>query len=94
MGYERRSMLDKMIFAVDELTGFIVACTLVRPNKSLSEVDPKSVRKKLKDKSFARSVVREDIWKGIEELGVDIEAQVSFVVAALKPVAAQIGVNP
>jgi putative nucleotidyltransferase with HDIG domain len=93
-GYERRSMLDKMIFAVDELTGFIIACTLVRPNKSLSEVDPKSVRKKLKDKSFARSVVREDIWKGIEELGVDIDAHVSFVVEALKPLAAQIGVNP
>jgi putative nucleotidyltransferase with HDIG domain len=93
-GYERRSMLDKMIFAVDELTGFIVACTLVRPNKSLSEVDPKSVRKKLKDKSFARSVVREDIWKSIEELGVAIDAHVSFVVEALKPVAAQIGVNP
>jgi putative nucleotidyltransferase with HDIG domain len=93
-GYERRSVLDKMIFAVDELTGFIIACTLVRPNKSLSEVDPKSVRKKLKDKSFARSVVREDIWKGIEELGVDIDAHVSFVVEALKPLAAQIGVNP
>ena len=94
MGYERRSMLDKMIFAVDELTGFIVACTLVRPNKSLSEVDPKSVRKKLKDKSFARSVIREDIWKGIEELGVDSDAHMSFVVEALKPLAAQIGVNP
>ncbi len=93
-GYERRSMLDKMIFAVDELTGFIVACTLVRPNKSLSEVDPKSVRKKLKDKSFARSVVREDIWKGIEEVGVDIDVHMSFVVEALKPLAAQIGVNP
>ena len=93
-GYERRSMLDKMIFAVDELTGFIVACTLVRPNKSLSEVDPKSVRKKLKDKSFARSVIREDIWKGIEELGVDSDAHMSFVVEALKPLAAQIGVNP
>jgi predicted hydrolase (HD superfamily) len=66
----------------------------VRPNKSLSEVDPKSVRKKLKDKSFARSVVREDIWKGIEEVGVDIDVHMSFVVEALKPLAAQIGVNP
>ena len=62
-GYERRSAMDKMIFAVDELTGFVIACTLVRPTKSLSELDAKSVRKKLKDKSFARSVIRDDIWK-------------------------------
>lgn len=93
-GYERRSLLDKMIFAVDELTGFVIACTLVRPNKSLSEVEPSSVRKKLKDKSFARSVIREDIWKGMAELGVDFDAHVRFVVDALKPVATQIGVNP
>ena len=93
-GYERRSLLDKVIFAVDELTGFIIACTLVRPNKSLSEVEPNSVRRKLKDKSFARSVIREDIWKGIEELGVAFDEHVRFVVDALKPVAAQIGVNP
>lgn len=93
-GYERRSMLDKMIFAVDELTGFMIACTLVRPNKSLSEIEPSSVRKKLKDKGFARSVIREDIWKGIEELDVDFEDHVHFVVEALKPVATQIGINP
>ena len=93
-GCERRSLLDKMIFAVDELTGFVIACTLVRPTKSLSEVEPNSVRKKLKDRSFARSVVREDIWKGIEELGVDFDEHIRFVVDALKPVATEIGVNP
>jgi putative nucleotidyltransferase with HDIG domain len=92
-GYERRSMLDKMIFAVDELTGFIIACTLVRPNKSLSEVEPGGVRKKLKDKLFARSVIRDDIWKGLEELGANFDEHVRFVVDALKPVATQIGVN-
>ncbi len=93
-GCERRSPMDKMIFAVDELTGFVIACTLVRPNKSLSEVESGSVRKKLKDKSFARSVVREDIWKGIAELGVDFDAHVRFVVDALKPVATDVGINP
>lgn len=93
-GYERRSMMDKMIFAVDELTGFVIACTLVKPNKSLAEVEPKSVRKKLKDKSFARAVLREDIYKGVEELGVDLDEHVAFVVDALKPIATQIGLHP
>jgi putative nucleotidyltransferase with HDIG domain len=93
-GYERRSLMDKMIFAVDELSGFVTACALVRPNKSLSELEPANVRKKLKDKSFARSVIREDIWSGIDELGVDFDEHVRFVVEALKPVADQIGLNP
>src|SRR5919197_6725830 len=64
-GYERRSMMDKMIFAVDELTGFVIACALVQPDKSLSAVKTSSVRKKLKDKAFARAVLRDDIWKGM-----------------------------
>ncbi len=93
-GYERRSLMDKMIFAVDELTGFVIACTLVRPNHSLSELDAGKVRKKLKDKSFARSVIRDDIWNGIEQLNVDFEEHVDFVVDALKPLAPQIGLNP
>ncbi len=93
-GYERRSTMDKMIFAVDELTGFIIACTLVKPTKSLSEVDPRSVRKKLKDKAFARAVLREDIYNGAEQLGVDLDEHIAFVVDALKPVADQIGLNP
>ena len=93
-GYERRSMMDKMIFAVDELTGFVIACALVQPTKSLSEVKTSSVWKKLKDKAFARNVIREDIWKGMEELGVDFDQHVQFVIDALKPVARDIGLNP
>ena len=85
--------MDKMIFAVDELSGFVTACALVRPNKSLSELEAASVRKKLKDKSFARTVIREDIWAGVDELGVDFDEHVRFVVEALKPVADQIGLN-
>jgi predicted hydrolase (HD superfamily) len=83
-----------MIFGVDELTGFVIACTLVRPTKSLSELDARSVRKKLKDKSFARSVIRDDIWNGAEQLGVDFDEHVGFVIDALKPLAAEIGLNP
>jgi putative nucleotidyltransferase with HDIG domain len=93
-GYERRSMMDKMIFAVDELTGFVIACALVQPNKSLTEVKTSSVRKKLKDKAFARTVLREDIWKGMEELQADFDQHVNFVISALKPIAPEIGLNP
>jgi putative nucleotidyltransferase with HDIG domain len=94
VGNERKSLMDKAIFAFDELTGFIVACTLVKPSKSLSEIEPKSVRKKLKDKSFARGVIREDIYKGSEQLGLDLDEMILFVAQALKPVAAEIGLNP
>lgn len=86
--------MDKAIFALDELTGFIMACTLVKPTKSLSEIEPKSVRKKLKDKAFARSVHREDIYKGMEQLGADLDEMIVFVAGALKPVATEIGLNP
>lgn len=91
---ERKALVDKAIFALDELTGFIVACTLVKPSKSLSEIDPKSVRKKLKDKAFARSVLREDIYKGAEQIGANLDDLILFVADALKPVATQIGLNP
>jgi putative nucleotidyltransferase with HDIG domain len=94
LGLERKNLADKAIFALDELTGFIVACTLVKPTKSLSEIEPKSVRKKLKDKSFARSVVRDDIYKGAEQLGMELDELIVFVASALKPVALQIGLNP
>ena len=93
-GYLRHTMMDKMIFAVDELTGFVIACALVQPNKSLSEIKISSVRKKLKDKAFARSVLREDIAKGMQELGADFEDHVQFVIDALKPVAHEIGIQP
>ncbi len=94
VGNERRSLLDKAIFALDELTGFIVACTLVKPSKSVSEIEAKSVRKKMKDKAFARSVNREDIYKGAEQLGIDLDELITFVAQALKPVASDIGIQP
>lgn len=94
VGNERRSLLDKAIFALDELTGFIVACTLVKPSRSVSEIEAKSVRKKLKDKAFARSVNREDIYKGAQELGMDLNDLIPFVAQALKPVATEIGIEP
>ena len=90
-GVPRESLLDKTLFAVDELCGFITAVTLVRPSKKLEEVKVKSVKKKLKDKSFARQVNREEIRKGAEELGVDLDEHIAFVIEALKPVAQDLG---
>ena len=94
LGLERKALVDKAIYALDELTGFIIACTLVKPSKSLSEIDPKSVHKKLKDKAFARSVDRTYVYKGAEQLGAELDELIIFVAGALKPVAAAIGVNP
>jgi putative nucleotidyltransferase with HDIG domain len=90
---EYRSNLDRAILAFDELTGFVTAVALVKPNKSLSSVDPASVRKKLKDKAFARSVIREDIFLGAEKLGADLDDNIRLVVEGLKPVAGEIGLN-
>ena len=94
LNVERKTLVDKAIFALDELTGFIMACALVKPTRSLSEIEAKSVRKKLKDKAFARSVHREDIYKGVEQLGADLDELIVFVASALKPVAQEIGLNP
>ena len=88
----RDTMMAKALFACDELCGFLVACALVQPGKSLAEVKPASVKKKLKDKAFARSVNREDIYQGVEELGVDLEEHIAFVREALLEVAETIGV--
>ena len=88
---ERKSLMDKAIFAVDELTGLITAVALVKPSKSLAEVDSPSVRKKMKDKAFARSVNRDDIVKGAAALGVDLDEHVAFVIEAMKPVAGELG---
>jgi len=82
-GVARETQMAKVLFAVDELCGFLVACALVRPDKSLKEVKVKSVKKKLKDKAFARGVSREDIQVGLEELGIDLETHVEFLVDAL-----------
>jgi putative nucleotidyltransferase with HDIG domain len=91
LGLERRSLMDKAIYAVDELTGLITAVALVKPSKSLAEVDAPSVRKKMKDKAFARSVNRDDIVRGAGALGVDLEEHIAFVIEAMKPAAGALG---
>jgi len=87
----RESLMEKTLFAVDELCGFITAVTLVRPSKNIADVKPKSVVKKLKDKAFARSVSREDIQKGFEELGMERSVFIQEVLDALKPAAGELG---
>lgn len=82
-GVERKTLLAKTLFAVDELSGLITACALVRPN-GLEDLEAKSVKKKMKDKSFAATVNREDIKNGAEELGVDLDTHITFVIQALK----------
>jgi len=90
-GLERKSRLDKTLNAVDELTGFISAVALVRPSKKLDEVEVSSVKKKMKDKAFARAVSREDMLKGAEALGIPFDEHVRFVIEAMKPVAEELG---
>src|SRR5258705_146324 len=93
-GVPRDTPMARALFATDELCGFLVACALVRPSRSLDDMEVASVKKKLKDKAFARSVNRDDIRQGIEELGVDMDQHVRFVIDALRPVQKQIGLNP
>jgi putative nucleotidyltransferase with HDIG domain len=93
VGLPRKSILDKTLFAVDELTGFITAVALVKPNKSLFEVDVPSVRKKLKDKAFARSVRREDIIKGAEELGVPLDELIEETIKGIQTAADELGLR-
>jgi putative nucleotidyltransferase with HDIG domain len=90
-GVKRESLLDKALFAVDELTGLLVAAALVQPNKTLAEVKVSSVRKKMKDKSFARGVNREDLVRGAAELGVELDEHIGFVLAAMQGIAPQLG---
>ncbi len=90
-GTERQSLMEKSLFAVDELCGFITAVTLVRPDRAVANVPVKSVKKKLKDKGFARSVNRDDIRQGIDELGVEGDQHIAFVIAAMAEVADSIG---
>ena len=92
-GVTRESLMEKALFAVDELSGFVIAVALVRPSKSLAETDTRSVRKKMRDKGFARSVNRDDIIQGADELGVDLEQHIEFAIEALKPVAAELGLK-
>jgi len=90
-GVSRDSKLAKTLFACDELAGFITATALVKPNKSLAEVDAKSIRKRMKDKAFARSVSREDITNGAVDLGVDLDEHITFCIEAMKSISPQIG---
>lgn len=89
-GVARQSRLEHALFACDELAGFITAVALVKPGKSLGEVDARSVRKKMKDKAFARSVNREDITKGAQELGVELEEHIAFCIEAMKGIAGEL----
>ncbi len=84
-GVPRDTAMARALFAVDELSGFLVACALVRPSKSLADLQVSSVKKKLKDKAFARGVSREDIQRGAEELGVTLDDHIGFVLSALRP---------
>jgi predicted hydrolase (HD superfamily) len=93
-GVPRETLMAKTLYAVDELCGFITAVTLVRPTKSIGDVKLKSVKKKLKDKSFAAKVNRDEIRKGPEELGEDFDGHVTFVVQSLSGVAESLGLNP
>ncbi len=90
-GVARETTMEKALFACDELAGFITATALVKPGKSLAEVEAKSVRKKMKDKAFARSVNRDDITKGAQELGVELEEHIAFCIEAMRAVAAELG---
>ena len=90
-GVKRESKMEKTLYACDEIAGFITASALVKPNKSLAEVEAKSVRKKMKDKAFARSVNRDDIINGAADLGVDLEEHIAFCIEAMKSIAGELG---
>jgi predicted hydrolase (HD superfamily) len=90
-GVARESLLEKTLFACDELAGFIGAVALVKPTKSVAEVDARSVRKKMKDKAFARSVSREDIIHGAAAMGVDLDEHIAFCIEAMRARAGELG---
>lgn len=92
-GVPRDTPMARALFAVDELCGFLVACALVRPSRSLMDLEVASVRKKLKDKGFARGVSREDVLQGAAELGVPLEELIAFVLEALRPVERDLGLG-
>ena len=89
----RQSALEHTLFACDELAGFLTACALVKPGKSIHEVETASVKKKLKDKAFARGVNRQDVTTGAEELGIPLEDHISFCIAAMRSVAPSLGLG-
>ncbi len=92
-GVPRTSPMARALFGVDELSGFLVACALVRPSRSLADLEPASVRKKLKDKAFARGVSREDVYQGAEELGMPLDELISVLLEALRPEERRLGLG-
>ncbi len=92
-GTPRTTDLARVLFAVDELAGFVVACALVRPSRSLADLEVSSVRKKLKDKGFARGVSRDDVRNGAEQLGLPLEELIEGVIAALRPHERELGLG-
>lgn len=92
-GVMRGTLMARALFAVDELCGFLVACALVRPSRSLSDLEVSSVKKKLKDKAFARGVNREEVRQGAEEMGIPLEDHIQFVLEALRPVERDLGLG-
>lgn len=92
-GVARETQMAKTLFAVDELTGLVTATALVRPSRSILDLDARSVRKKMKDKGFARGVSREDVLQGASELGVELDEHIQFVIDAMRPVASSLGLG-
>src|SRR5215471_17296635 len=92
-GVPRDTLLARGLYACDELTGFVVACALVRPNR-IWDLEAKSVKKKLKDKAFARTVNRDEVYEGAEELAVDLSKHIDFIIASLREVATEVGLKP
>jgi putative nucleotidyltransferase with HDIG domain len=90
-GVRRESALDKTLFACDELAGFLTACALIKPSKKIAEVEASSVKKKLKDKAFARGVNRDDVRKGAEELGISLDDHIATCIEAMRGIADELG---
>lgn len=92
-GVRPEADVERCLFAVDELVGFVTACTLVRPDRSLGSLEVRSVRKRMKDRAFARSVSREDIEAGARGIGMDLDEHIAFVIAAMRAVAPELGLD-
>jgi predicted hydrolase (HD superfamily) len=90
-GVPRATHLDKALFACDELAGFLTACALVKPSRSIADVEVASVRRKMKDKAFARGVNRHDVIQGAAELGIDLDTHIAFCIEAMKKRASELG---